>query len=290
MNGLTVTDVRVLPGDSAFLLDDGTTAILYDTGFGFTGFGVADRIKEVLSGRPLDYIFLTHSHYDHALGSAYILERWPEARVVAGEHAARVFTRPGALAVMADLDGKMAARCGVNDYPFLGDRLRVDTVVSDGDVITAGGLSFETVALPGHTKCSIGFYCPEHRLLLGCETLGVYDGKESIVLSCLVGWQMTLDSIARLERYDIKRMLAPHLGLLSEEQTAWFLAHAADSNREGAEFILRLLREGVSEPEICNRFFDRFIHGHNSEIYPEDAARLNISIMTGLIRKELLQR
>ena len=28
---LTVTDVRALPGDSAFLIDDGVTAVLYDT-------------------------------------------------------------------------------------------------------------------------------------------------------------------------------------------------------------------------------------------------------------------
>jgi metal-dependent hydrolase (beta-lactamase superfamily II) len=53
-----------------FLIDDGKTSILYDTGFGFTGDKVANNIKAVLKERKLDYIFLTHSHYDHALGSA----------------------------------------------------------------------------------------------------------------------------------------------------------------------------------------------------------------------------
>ena len=66
---MTITDVRVHPGDSGFLLDDGQTAILYDSGFAFTGYAVADKIKTILGARPLDYIFLTHSHYDHALGS-----------------------------------------------------------------------------------------------------------------------------------------------------------------------------------------------------------------------------
>ena len=82
MTALKVTDVRCLPGDSAFLLDDGETSILIDSGFGFTGFSVADNIRKVLGERKLDYIFLTHSHYDHALGSAYILRRYPEATVV----------------------------------------------------------------------------------------------------------------------------------------------------------------------------------------------------------------
>lgn len=93
MNKLEVYDVRVQPGDSSFLLDDGETAILYDTGFGFTGFGVVENIKKHLGERRLDYIFLTHSHYDHALGSAYIIQRYPETKVVAGAYAASIFPR-----------------------------------------------------------------------------------------------------------------------------------------------------------------------------------------------------
>ena len=59
---VTITDVRSHPGDSAFLIDDGTTTILYDTGFAFTGYAVADNIRKVLGDRSPDYIFLTHSH------------------------------------------------------------------------------------------------------------------------------------------------------------------------------------------------------------------------------------
>ena len=76
---IKVTDVRCQKGDAAFLIDDGKTSILYDTGFGFTGYAVAEIIKKILGERPLDYIFLTHSHDDHALGSAYILRHFPNA-------------------------------------------------------------------------------------------------------------------------------------------------------------------------------------------------------------------
>ena len=93
MKELKITDVRVNPGDASFLIDDGETAILYDTGFAFTGFGVAENIKKILGERSLDYIFLTHSHYDHALGSVYAKKYWPEAKVVAGEYAAKIFQK-----------------------------------------------------------------------------------------------------------------------------------------------------------------------------------------------------
>ena len=91
---LKITDVRAHPGDSAFLVDDGVTSVLYDTGFAFTGYAIADNIRKVLGERQLDYIFLTHSHYDHALGSAYICARYPDVKVVAGEYAVKIFAKP----------------------------------------------------------------------------------------------------------------------------------------------------------------------------------------------------
>lgn len=49
MKHLTITDVRICPGDSGFLIDDGNTAILYDTGFGFTASQMAKRSDRSLA-------------------------------------------------------------------------------------------------------------------------------------------------------------------------------------------------------------------------------------------------
>ena len=46
---INIYDVRAHQGDSAFLIDDGKTAVLYDSGFGFTGFAVAERIKKLIN-------------------------------------------------------------------------------------------------------------------------------------------------------------------------------------------------------------------------------------------------
>lgn len=288
MQRITVTDVRVHPGDSGFLIDDGKTAILYDTGFGFTGFAMADKIAACLGSRCLDYIFLTHSHYDHALGSAYILQRYPEAKVVAGSYAKYVFSRPGARATMRRLDNAFAAENGITDYPMLDEALRVDIPVEDGDTVTAGTMRFQAIALPGHTKDCFGFYEPDKGLFLSCETLGVYDGDSRIVPSYLVGYQMTLDSIQKVKHLPVLQLLSPHLGLLSAEQTAFFLENMEKSNREAADFLLKLLKSGLSDQQIVQKFLDRFCHGYIKAIYPEEAARLNTSIIVTLIRKELL--
>ena len=194
---IKVTDVRSRKGDAAFLIDDGKTSVLYDTGFGFTGYAVADNIKSCLGERPLDYIFLTHSHYDHALGSAYILRRYPTAKVVAGKYAADIFRRDGAKRVMQELDRKFAEKCGVTDYEFLGDELRVDKEVDEGDIICAGDMTFEVINLTGHTRCCVGYYMESEGLLLSSETLGVYDGDKTIVPSYLVSYAETISSIEK---------------------------------------------------------------------------------------------
>lgn len=287
MTDIKVTDVRCLKGDSAFLIDDGKTSILYDTGFGFTGFKVAENIKAVLKERKLDYIFLTHSHYDHALGSAYILRYYPDAKVVAGRYAAGIFARDGAKRVMRELDSKFAVKCGITDYEFLGDELRVDIPVDDGDIIEAGDMRFEVIDLPGHTKCSVGYYCREMSLLLSTESLGVYDGKKNIVPSYLVSYKSAMESIERVSKLEVKKLLAPHYGILSSEQTEYFLQNMKSAAENAAKSILESIDSGKSDEEIIEDFKEKYWYGHLKDIYPEDALNLNTSITIDLIRREL---
>lgn len=287
MDHISVTDVRSNPGDSAFLIDDGKTAILYDSGFGFTGFAIAQNIKAVLKDRSLDYILLTHSHYDHALASAYIRRIFPSVKIVAHAYAAYVFTRPGAIQTMKQLDKSNARQCGFKDYEFLGDELRVDIPVTDGDIIHAGDMDFEVLGLEGHTRCSVGFYCRQKRLLLSSETLGVYDGKTTITASFLVGYACTMKSIDKVLALDIKHVIAPHLGLLTMQQTQFYLGNIRQANLDVAQFIACHIRAGESTECIIEAFKDRYLHGYIKSIYPMDAMRLNTSIMIELLKREL---
>ncbi len=286
MNNIKISDVRVNSGDSAFLIDDGKTAIMYDSGFAFTGYEVADKIKNILGNRELDYIFLTHSHYDHALGSVYALKYWPDAKVVAGEYAAKIFAKPTAKAVMRDLDNKFAKKCGIESYEDLIDELKVDISVCDGDVIKAGDMEFVAINLPGHTKCSIGFYCKEEKLLLGCETIGVFNGVDDVIPSYLVGYKMAMDSIERVEGLDIENILVPHYGILDKAGTKLYLERARQSAVSTTDEIVSMLKAGKAKEEISKFFMDKFYHGYIKDVYPIDAIELNTGIMIDLLERE----
>ncbi|MBQ8859944.1 MAG: MBL fold metallo-hydrolase [Ruminococcus sp.] len=287
MNNLRITDVRALPGDSAFLIDDGKTAILYDTGFAFTGYKVLERIKTALRDRQLDYIFLTHSHYDHALGSAYIKDYYENAKVVACTYAEKIFKKESAKAVMRDLDRKFALKNGIKEYEDLIDNLDVDIAVNDGDIVNAGSLSFKVIELPGHTRCSIGFYCESEKLLLGSETIGVFNGLDDVVPSFLVGYKMTLSSIEKVNQLEITKILLPHYGIIENEKVEFYLKKAKESAITTANDIASMLKSGKSKDECLDYVKHKFYNGYIKTIYPIDAMELNTSIMIELIEKEL---
>ena len=286
MENIKITDVREKAGDASFLIDNGKTALLYDSGFAFTGYAVAEKIRKILGYRTLDYIFLTHSHYDHALGSVYVKKQYPKAKIVASEYTAKIFSKPSARAVMREMDRKYAKRCGVYDYEDLCDELSVDIPVCDGDIIKAGDMEFEVLSLPGHTKCSTGFYCRDKKLLLACETLGVFDGVDNVVPSFLVGFDMTIRSIERVLSLDIESVVVPHYGLIYGETAKLYLQKSLETTRSMTEEFVALLRQGKSDADILELFKKKFYHGWVVDAYPVDAMELNVGIMTELLRKE----
>ena len=284
-----IIDVRVHPGDSAFLIDDGQTAILYDTGFGFTGERLAQNVAQILGKRTLDYIFLTHSHYDHVLGACHVQKIYPQAQIVAGEYVKKIFAKPSARATMRALDQSAARNEGVDTYEDLTDELHVDITVGDGDEIVCGSMTFRVISLPGHTKCSIGFYMEEEGLLLGTETLGVYLGEGAYLPSYLVGYQMTMDSFARAQALDVRRLLIPHYGEMAGEEAQAYLRDSKKAAMDAAQRIREIFISGGSKEEAFAYFRETFYTECVRPTYPIEAFKLNTSILIDLIQRELVQ-
>ena len=134
----SITNVGAVPGGDAFLLDNGETSILFDSGFGCCGDVLVKNIEKQLNGRSLDYILLSHSHYDHAPGSAWCAERWNSVKVISSAKTKSVFTRPGARAVMRKLDKAASQLHGISSDKDLFDNLKVDIALNDGDAISLG--------------------------------------------------------------------------------------------------------------------------------------------------------
>ncbi len=283
----TVTNVGPVIGSEAFLIVADDVSILYDSGFGFCGSVLVSNIKKVLGDRPLDFIFITHSHYDHILGSANCIKEWPNAKVVASKHTAEVIVKDSAKKTMRELNDFAAKLYKVPEYEDLIDTMRVDIIVSEGDCIQAGSFDFIVKEYPGHTFCTIGFYCPEEKFLMSCETLGVYIGNDMMVPTYLVGYKITLDSLDRALDLDVDVMLLAHTGIVTGSKCMQLLQSAKDLAISGAEEIIEAHKNGAEFEDLLNIMKDKYYTEYARKLQPEAAFNLNAKYMIPMIIREL---
>lgn len=128
--------------ENCYILDDGEkNAVVIDPG------SCPEAIDRELESRGLvpKLILLTHGHFDHISGAAYLKEKYG-AKVLIGE------------ADECMLSDK--AKSGALIAPFFDYvGVRCDGHVREGEVIKQGGLEIKILETPGHSKGSVCYIC-----------------------------------------------------------------------------------------------------------------------------------
>ena len=284
---LNITNVGAFTGGDAFLIEspDGKNAIV-DAGYACGAAITVEKIRKALNGRPLDYILLTHSHYDHTSASPALAEAWPGAQIVASEYAAYVFTRPGARREMRRLNESAAEQWEVAPNGELIDRLHVDRTVADGDVLDLGSYTLRVLAAPGHTRDTIGFWSEEEKLLIGNETYGTFSGCGHVMPAYLVGYQMTIDSIDRAAALGARTIIIPHWGVITGETCDGFFAEARHYAESTRNLIVNGWREGLSRAQLVDRYRSEYYVGCQMLYQPEPAFMTNANHIVNMILRE----
>ena len=285
---LKVVNVGCVPGGEAFLLITEEKAAIFDAGFAFTAKPMVKKIKAELGDRPLDYILLSHSHYDHISGASLMKKVWPDAKIVSAEHAAKVFEKPSAMKRISQMN--RAAAFYFKKNPFFNNnlsRIHTNIVVKNGDIIDLGSVKLETIEAPGHTWDSLAFWCESERLVMTCETMGVLAGNDSIMPACLVSYRTTMEFIDKLEQLRPNKILYPHYGIVDgDENCMTVIGWAKRDNEEAKELIMNAYREGKDVEEIKQLVKDKYYTDIIRKGQPEKAFDLNNKYMVPMIIKE----
>jgi len=286
--GAGIKRVTAGPGGEAILIMGSEKTALLDCGMAYCGEALIKNIKSHLGERPLDYVILSHTHYDHIGGLPYLKEAWPASAAVGSSHAKRVFERQSALKTIRRLSiaaGEVYCKSEqLADYglrpedirvSYEDSNIRVDRVVKEGDLIDLGNIHLRVIETPGHTDCSISFFLEEKRILFASETLGCLTPDGEIMMAMLKGYHNTALSIEKGKRLKPDFIIAPHYGKVPELLTLNYWERAKETADGYRDFILNTYFAGASEGEIYDAYQKEYWHDITRNQQPLEAFEIN---------------
>ena len=289
---LKIRSISPEAAGNSWLLQFGKSAVIYDTGFACMADETVNKARQLLGDNHIENILISHSHYDHASGTAVFAKNFPEATVSAGAYAAYVFTRPGAIRTMRDMNLNAAHMYGRKPNDETIGEIHIDRELHDGDIVEAEEYSFEAWETPGHTKCSISYFCPEESLLLASETIGVpnstvtLDGDFIVMPCCMVGVESGLKAIRRAIEADPQKILLSHTGLVTGGHARIFLRKSLEWLERARDLVLKGADEGKDLPQLIAEWKKIFYTEEVAKKQPEAAFDLNTSYAVPAILKE----
>ena len=275
------------------LVGENYTALI-DCGMTFCAEKTIGKVKEALKGRALDYIFFSHTHYDHIGALPFFRKEWPALQTLTTGIGAEVLLKATPRRVFRELSIRAAETyCLPVDSIYSGsnysdDVFRGDVIVKDGDSIPLGALTVEVLETPGHTRDCLSFFIPELELLVSNETMGVLLPWGDVFPGFLSSYNETIKSMEKCRNIPHKFLSLPHRGLVSQGEMKSFFDKALAQTSACREFILGLKKKGLDENEMLDSFYKEYSSRKLLEYQPEEAFMLNArAAISCLMREEL---
>ena len=244
--------------EGQLLIGNEQTALI-DCGMAFCADKTIKNIQNALGERPLDYIFLTHTHYDHIGALPFIKKEWPCAHVVTSEAGAAVLLKDTPRRVIRELSINAArVHGGTQNFTYSDDVFKADIIVKDGETIPLGELTVEIMETPGHTRDSLCFFIPEMELLILNETPGVLMPDGFMYPCYLTSFDDTMRSIEKCRSKPYKLLSLPHRGIANQEDTDEYFKKSLSVNTACRDFIFEMKENNYSEDKMLDLFYQKY--------------------------------
>ena len=271
-------------GEAILILGSEKTGI-YDCGMACFHDRLIKNIEDVLesAGRTLDYVFVSHTHYDHIGALPYIIRHWPDVKVCGSPKAGKVFMSEGAKKTMVRLGENARQLYGCGDVEITAEGLRLDIAMEEGDEVSLGDISVKAYETKGHTDCSMSYMVEPVKILFTSESTGVHAGPDFVYTAILKSYNQSVESARKLAALDVNYIISPHYGVIPQDRNHEYFGRCLQAAAEEKALVDEGVAEGLSLEEILDRHKARYWSEERDKNQPYAAYRLNAEITCRLL-------
>ena len=273
-------------GGEALLIVGSEKTALMDCGMAYCWEQLLANIETKLGARPLDYIVLSHTHYDHIGALPYIKGRYKDALVIGSQHGAQVLEKPNALKLIKELGEKAGELYSGKPIELISDNMKVEHIVCEGDRIELGDRVLRVLETPGHTNCSLSFFMEPDGVLFASESTGILVSPDFVHTAMLKSYNDSIASGEKCQELGARMIILPHYGILPIDYNHEYWKQFTKDAIHKKDFILGLYEKGFTLDEMTEKYLEKYWSDEREQEQPKPAFLLNAKNIIQVIIKE----
>ena len=277
------------PAYPGYVVKGDGASMLVEAGINIMGPSYLRGINQALGDCSLlNYILVTHGHYDHLGGISYLKKMIPESKLMGHESLAILLQKQKVLDTMnflseqtwayfEDIKKNLLEKDDIVIRPVAWDK-----GLKEGDTIELGNLNCLVYATPGHTKDHLSFFIPEEGILFAGEALGnpIIQKDSELKIEFLTSYTDYLQSIEKLMKLlpKVKIIAMSHLYYYTDDDVQKVMELAYDDTIRYRDLIEKYLDMENGNVDAAAQTMVRTEYDEKGNVYQErNAYMTNVS-------------
>lgn len=250
-----ITDhiLQLTTASSSHLLIVDEYSAIGDAGLAADGEAIWERVEQ--EAETLDFILLTHAHFDHIGTIPYLRSKAPHLRLITGRLTSELLNDTSFTKELYEKNKEASFTLGHKlniKFEDFHKALQSDLILNDGENISLGDtVDIILIDTPGHSVDSVSYYIKPDGALIAGDTIGHYGGRDLVTPAFRSSFNDYISSIQKLSTYDIQVLALPHGGSLTGEIITKFITELLIYSNQYKDIFSKRIKAGENIEELA---------------------------------------
>ncbi len=292
--GMLAENIHILGGPEfpVYLITASNANVLIDTGVNLYAPGYLKSIEEILgSADKLDYIFITHSHYDHIGALPYFKRKIPSIQLASHLRIESLLKKSSVIMRMGFLSDLLReTHKGYTEDDVYFEAVKCDIPLTEGYSLNLGDMTLEVLEVPGHTRDSLAFSIPDKKILFSGDAAGLPVGPtlDHIKVEFISSFDDYVKSLEKMMALNPEIIAFSHGWFFTDESVNTFLKSSYRATFTFKELIESNLKEVDGDADVVIQLMRDREYNEKGKPYKEkNAFTINLTAQIKHIAKNL---